>query len=104
MFRRGLEKIQKYAKKKIISRLERRGGLERFHTFIHLEVCIGRICSASDVRAFYATVTIRCKESEQANSRFHYYAHRRIYSVCFVYEEDNKILFYYILFSKLFCI
>ena len=47
---------------------------------------------ASDVQAFNATVTVRCRESKPACSQFHYHSHWRFRSICFTCEADGKIL------------
>jgi hypothetical protein len=50
------------------------------------------------ILVFRALVAIRCEEFEQKDSWFNYHAHQQIYSIHFICEVDDKIIFYYIFF------
>jgi len=78
--------------------------LEGFQTAIHLRGCMDGIHLARDVCAFHATVTIQCRESEPACSRFHYHAHQRLHSIRFPCEADGKTFFITSIFFLFFCI
>jgi hypothetical protein len=64
---------------------------------------MGGIHLVRDVRAFHATVTIRCRESELACSRFHYHAHKRLHSIRFPFEADGKTFFITSIFFNFLC-